>query len=156
MQASIDWLGRRGAPDLPQDQGDSELASALDRRICVVLYAHMSESVLCVGTRFSKLYTPGDTPLSMPLWYSMHTCLCAHKPVALASPFRALACYSPFNITHLLPLSYTSVVWHHVMQLCLLSFSYVCLRTCHASVLRQRSVNLQVPIPAPSLATFAA
>jgi hypothetical protein len=43
MQASIDWLSRRGAPDLSQDQGDFELASALDRRICVVLYAHKKE-----------------------------------------------------------------------------------------------------------------
>ena len=107
----------------------------------------------------------------MPLWYSMRTCLCAHMPLALASPFRALACYSPFSITHLLPLSYMSGVWHDVKQLCrhewrvacgTMSSSYVpiirfvYLRTCHASVLRQRSVNLQVPIPATYLATFAA
>jgi hypothetical protein len=60
MQASLDWLGRRGAPDLSQDQGDFELASALDRRICVVLYAHMSERVLCIGARESIVY-----------WYSI-------------------------------------------------------------------------------------
>ena len=100
----MDWLGRRGAPDLAQDQGDFELASALDRRICVVPYAHL--------------------PLSMPLWNSMHTRLHPHMPVALASPFRSsLAYYSPLNITLLLPLSYMRGVWHNVMPLCLLSFA---------------------------------
>jgi hypothetical protein len=51
-----------------------------------------------------------------------HMPLCTHA-CCPGQPFRALACYSPFNLTHLLPLSYMSGVLLDVMQLCLLSFA---------------------------------